>query len=61
MVEASLAYQPVVRIEQGFWDPSGWEWVGKGVSSLENHTAQEGALGDLDWNLWWNLSGYTTN
>jgi hypothetical protein len=29
-------------------DPSGWEQVGKGVDSLENHTAQEGTLGDLD-------------
>jgi hypothetical protein len=29
-------------------DPSGWEQVGKRVNSLENHTAQEGALGDLN-------------
>ncbi len=43
------------------WDPSGWEWVGKGVDSPENHMAQEGALGDLDWHLWWNLSGYAAN
>jgi hypothetical protein len=28
--------------------PSGWEQVGKQVNSLENHTAQEGALGDLN-------------
>jgi hypothetical protein len=25
--------------------PSGWEWVGKGVDSPENHMTQEGALG----------------
>jgi hypothetical protein len=30
------------------WDPSSWECMGKGVDSSENHTAQEGALGDLD-------------
>jgi hypothetical protein len=30
------------------WDPHGWECVGKGVDSLENHMVQEGALGDLD-------------
>jgi hypothetical protein len=29
-------------------DPSGWEQVGKGMDSPENHTAQEGDLGDLD-------------
>jgi hypothetical protein len=29
-------------------DPSGWEWVGKGVDSPEKHMVQEGALGDLD-------------
>jgi hypothetical protein len=29
-------------------DSSGWEWVGKEVDSPGNHTAQEGALGDLD-------------
>jgi hypothetical protein len=29
-------------------DPFGWERVGKGVDSAENHTAQEGAHGDLD-------------
>jgi hypothetical protein len=29
-------------------DPSGWEWVGKGVDYPENHTTQEGALGGLD-------------
>jgi hypothetical protein len=39
-----LAYQPVVQIERGSWDPFGWERVGKGVDSPENHTAQEGAL-----------------
>jgi hypothetical protein len=43
------------------WDPPGWEWVGKGVVSPENHTVQEGALGDLDWHLRWNLSGYAIN
>jgi hypothetical protein len=32
-------------------DPSGWEQVGKGVDSPKNHTAQEGALGDLDRHL----------
>jgi hypothetical protein len=26
-------------------DLPGWEWVGKGVDSLENHMAQEEALG----------------
>jgi hypothetical protein len=26
-------------------NPPGWEWVGKGVDSPENLTAQEGALG----------------
>jgi hypothetical protein len=30
------------------WDPSSCERVGKGVDSPENHTAQEGAPGDLD-------------
>jgi hypothetical protein len=30
------------------WDLLGWELVGKGVDSPENHMAQEGALGDLD-------------
>jgi hypothetical protein len=30
------------------WDPSGYEQVGKGVDSPENHMAQEGGLGDLD-------------
>jgi hypothetical protein len=29
-------------------DLSSWERVGKGVDSLENHMAEEGALGDLD-------------
>jgi hypothetical protein len=29
-------------------DPSGWEQVGKGVDSLENHMAQEGAPSDMD-------------
>jgi hypothetical protein len=29
-------------------NPSGLERVGKGVDSPENHTAQEGDLGDLD-------------
>jgi hypothetical protein len=29
-------------------DPSGWERVGKGVDSLENHMEQVGALGGLD-------------
>jgi hypothetical protein len=29
-------------------DPSGWEQVDKGVDSPENHTVQEGSLGDLD-------------
>jgi hypothetical protein len=29
-------------------DLSGWERVGKGVESPENHMAQEGALGSLD-------------
>jgi hypothetical protein len=29
-------------------DPSSCERVGKGVDSLENHTTQKGALGDLD-------------
>jgi hypothetical protein len=29
-------------------DLSGWEQVGKEVDSPENHTTQEGALGDLD-------------
>jgi hypothetical protein len=43
------------------WDPSGWEWVGKGVDSPENHLAQEGALGDLNWHLQWNFSGYVAN
>jgi hypothetical protein len=57
VVEASLAYQLVVRIERGSWDPSGWEWMGKRVDSPENHMTEEGALGDLDWHLQWNLSG----
>jgi hypothetical protein len=48
MVEATLAYQLMVRIEQGSWDLSGWECLGKRVDSLENHIVQEGALGDLD-------------
>jgi hypothetical protein len=30
------------------WDPPGWELVGKGVDSPENHMAQEGGHGDLD-------------
>jgi hypothetical protein len=30
------------------------------VDSPENHMAQEGALGDLDWHLRWNLSEYAT-
>jgi hypothetical protein len=38
----------MMRIERGSWDPSGWERVGKGVGSHENHIAQEEALGDLD-------------
>jgi hypothetical protein len=42
MVDASLAYQPVVRIERDSWDPSGWEEVGKRLGSLENHIVQEG-------------------
>jgi hypothetical protein len=29
-------------------DPSGWEQVGKGLDSPENHTTQEEDLGDLD-------------
>jgi hypothetical protein len=29
-------------------DPFGWERVDKGVDSLENHTAQERALGGLE-------------
>jgi hypothetical protein len=29
-------------------DLSGWECVGKGMDSPENHTTQEGALGDLN-------------
>jgi hypothetical protein len=29
-------------------DPFGWERVGKGVDSPENHMTQEGALGGLD-------------
>jgi hypothetical protein len=29
------------------WDPPGWLRVGTGVDSSENHTMQEGALGDL--------------
>jgi hypothetical protein len=29
-------------------DPSGWEQVGKGVDSPENHMMQEGSHGDLD-------------
>jgi hypothetical protein len=37
-------YQPVVRIELGSWNPSGWEQVGKGVDSAKNHTEQEGSL-----------------
>jgi hypothetical protein len=48
VVEASLAYQSVVRIERVSWDPSGWEQVGKVVDSPKNHTVQEEALGDLD-------------
>jgi hypothetical protein len=48
VVEASLAYQPVVRIERDSWDPSVWERMGKGVGSPEKNTTQEGALGDLD-------------
>jgi hypothetical protein len=30
------------------WDPPGWECMRKGVDSPENHTAQDGALGDQD-------------
>jgi hypothetical protein len=56
-----LAYQQVVRIEQGSWDPSGWEQVGKGMDSPVNHTMQEGAHGDLDWHLQWNLNGYAAS
>jgi hypothetical protein len=41
-------YQPVVRIERDSWDPSGWECVGKGVDSSDNHTMQEGVHGNLD-------------
>jgi hypothetical protein len=48
VVEANLAYQLVVRIKRGSWDPSGWEGVDKGVDSPKNHMAQEGTLGDLD-------------
>jgi hypothetical protein len=44
VVEASLAYQPMVWIVRGSWDPSGWEQVGKGVDSPQNHMAQEGPL-----------------
>jgi hypothetical protein len=29
-------------------DPSDWECTGKAMDSPENHTVQEGALGDLD-------------
>jgi hypothetical protein len=32
-------------------DPSGWEQVGKGVDSPENHMTQGGAFGDLDRHL----------
>jgi hypothetical protein len=28
-------------------DPSGWERVGKGVDSPDDHMTQEGAIGDL--------------
>jgi hypothetical protein len=48
VIEASLAYQPVLRIDRGSWDLFGWKRVGKGVDPLDNHAAQEGALGDLD-------------
>jgi hypothetical protein len=42
-------YQSVERVYSGLSiDPFGWERVGKGVDSLENHTMQEGALGGLD-------------
>jgi hypothetical protein len=39
-------YQLVVRIERGSWDSSGWERVGKGVDSPENHMMYEGDLGE---------------
>jgi hypothetical protein len=55
VVEASLAYQPVVLIERGSWDPLGWERVGKGVDSPENHTMQEGPLV-----VWTDTSGETS-
>jgi hypothetical protein len=56
VVEASLAYQPVVRIERGSWDAFGWEQVGKGVDSTKNHMAQEG--GGLV--IWTDTSGETS-
>jgi hypothetical protein len=57
VVEPSLACQSACGLSGLSWDPSGLEWVGIGVDSPENHTAQEGALGDLDWHLWWNSAG----
>jgi hypothetical protein len=54
VIGASLSYQPVVRIERGSWDLSGWERVGKGVDSPKNHTTQEGPLV-----IWTNTSGET--
>jgi hypothetical protein len=50
-----------IRVLQLSTDPSGSEWVGKGMESPENHTVKEGALGDLEWHLWWNHSGDTVN
>jgi hypothetical protein len=47
VVELSLAYKSVVQLSGLPWDSSGLERVGKGVDSPENHTVQEGGIGDL--------------
>jgi hypothetical protein len=48
VIEASLVYHLVERVEWTLMDLLGWERVGKGVGSLENHTVQEGPLVVLD-------------
>jgi hypothetical protein len=54
MTWCSMWYNVVWRANRWYglsglsWDPCGWERVSKVVDSPENHTAQEGALGDLN-------------